>query len=140
MEEEGDDFVISEKVNLLCPITRKRFVDPVIADCCTKKHPLKPISKVVIDEWSKKQGSNFKCPICRLGVYQKNFVIQTQIQELIEKTKGDIEYVFLIDGKFFLTDKKTGEIEITKKFDPPPLTPYSNIEEKKRKIKIPHLC
>lgn len=122
---DQDVLIAGEKINLTCPFTSVRLEKPVIANCCTRKHPYKAMSEApTLNLRNRRTHGQFKCPFCGVNILQNDLVLQPQIEELLAKTSDDVNYVYLKDEKFYEDDKGQKEILVLFSFRPsPPVDP-----------------
>lgn len=89
------------EVHLKCPFSNKRIIEPVIARCCVKIHPLstfcrKSIAKLI------SEAKPIKCPFCNMkDITREELIYQPQIKELVQRTRPDVDTIFSRSGFFY---------------------------------------
>jgi hypothetical protein len=133
VDVESSDSV--EQVDLRCPYTSVRLVDPVVPQVCANKHPRKCMSRASVEEFARKRRSTARllCPYCfRTNIYGSNLLSQNEISTVLSETDPDTNRAYYRDGRYFRDDACKIEIKTDRPFAPDATQPARAIPAPKK--------
>lgn len=115
---EEDLVEVAQEIDLRCPYTMAKFVEPVISAFCSSKHPWKAMEKKAFETFRQKTPQRILCPHCRQNIAKEELLSQDQMKEIVSMVDEEKESVYLINGQIFLEAEGVNKLNLSSRFQP----------------------